>query len=517
MSPQPSPSPCNICGADEFGPGPNDRLAPSGLPSRCAKCGSLEHERIVRAVFDALPRPLLEGSKCLRLKVTPALEATWFAELLTPAETSLAQLKELPDARCEWAYAAGLGAGQDQQAWLRELLRVVGNGFLVLVDGQLAERYSSAAPVDASKEKSHPRGFEYCDAARALLPEAAVLELVVLEPSSLTLDAVLVVSRDARRLREIAAVIASVNIHARVFPSATPPSTLASVREQLPVVFDAAVYGSIHRDLARFSPPELREHYERYGEREGRRAHTLESRNAFAALLPPELDVLEIGPYYAPLVSGPRVRYFDIDGKATLMAQAARHGLPTDRVPEVHYVSPTADLGIVDATFDAVISSHVVEHQPDFVGHLDSVRRLLRPGGLYFLLVPDKNYCLDHFMAPSTIAELMEAHVLGRKQHTLRSQLAYAALRTHNDTRRHWRGDHQPVTPTVASIQQTVQEFLKSDGRYEDVHAWYFEPASFKTNIQLLQQMNETDFKLLRLYPTQTNSNEFWAVLESTS
>jgi SAM-dependent methyltransferase len=457
---------------------------------------------------------LLEGSKCLRLTVDGAIDATWFVELLTLSEPSLAQLKELPDARFEWSYASGLGGtGEDQQALFRELLRVVGNGFLVLADGDLARRYSTAAPPDAHYNGAAAARFQYCDAVRVALPEAALLELVTLDHCSLTLDSVLVVSRDARRLREMAAAATSANIHARVFAPAAPGSVLARVRAQLPIEFDEAIYRSIHRDLSRFTGQELRDHYRAYGEREGRRAHALENRQAFAALLEPELDILEIGPYYDPLVRGPKVRYFDIDDKPRLQARAARHGLPTGRVPDVHYVSETADLSIVDATFDAAISNHFVARQPDFVGHLDSVRRLLRPGGLYFALIPDKNYCFDHFMAASTIAELMEAHVLGRNRHTLRSLLAYAALRTHNDPRRHWRGDHEPVTPSVASIQRTVQAFLGGDGGYEDVHAWYFDPTSFKNSMQLLQQIDETDFTLERVYPTQTNSNEFWVVL----
>jgi hypothetical protein len=47
------------------------------------------------------------------------------------------------------------------------------------------------------------------------------------------------------------------------------------------------------------------------------------------------------------------------------------------------------------------------------------------------------------------------------------------------------------------------------------VHAWYFEPASFKQSMQLLHDLGETDFTLLRLYPTQTHSNEFWVILEA--
>jgi hypothetical protein len=181
----------------------------------------------------------------------------------------------------------------------------------------------------------------------------------------------------------------------------------------------------------------------------------------------------------------------------------------------VHYVSPTADLGIVKREFDAVITSHVIEHQPDFVGHLDAIRRLLRPGGLYFLLIPDKRYCFDHFMPDTTIADVMEAHLSQRSRHTVKSHIHYAAMRTHNDARRHWRGDHGIPEATVASVEHALTEHANSQrsGEYSDTHAWYFQPKTFAQCLTLLRGLGETDFELLRLYPTLLNNDEFWAVL----
>jgi SAM-dependent methyltransferase len=259
----------------------------------------------------------------------------------------------------------------------------------------------------------------------------------------------------------------------------------------------------------------LRDHYARHGLSEGRRAHVLQDRRAFAGLISPELDVLEIGPFHDPLVSGPRARYFDLYDKETMLARVSAVGYPTQRVPDLHYISPDADLGIVTDTFDAVLSSHVIEHQPDFVGHLDAVRRLLRPGGLYFVLAPDKNYCFDHFMPPSTIADVLDAHLPSRTRHSLRSHLINAALKTHNDPKRHWSGDHGQASPSAAAIGHTILEQSTRDGSYMDMHAWYFEPTSFKQCMEVLRELGETDFSVLRLYPTQTNTNEFWAILQA--
>jgi SAM-dependent methyltransferase len=298
-------------------------------------------------------------------------------------------------------------------------------------------------------------------------------------------------------------------------PTASSGAALAALRARLPPAFDVAVYRSLYADLERFPDEELQRHYLVYGQNEGRRAHSLESREAFASLLSPDLDVLEIGPFAEPMVTGPRTRYFELLDKAGITAVTAARGRDTSHVPDVHYVSPTADLSIVTRTFDAVITSHVIEHQPDLLAHLDSIRRLLRRGGVYFILMPDKRYCFDHFMPDSNIADVMDAYVSRRTRHTLKSHVNYAAMRAHNDSRRHWRGDHGSPSPTAISIEQAVVEHEKSEasGQYSDTHGWYFQPETFAQCLTLLRELGKTDFELVRLYPTLLNRDEFWVVL----
>lgn len=296
-----------------------------------------------------------------------------------------------------------------------------------------------------------------------------------------------------------------------------PLTPLQQTRNALPREFDAELYRSLNADLSRFSAKELRDHYEHFGRSEGRRSHSLAGRDDFAALLGPGLDVLEIGPLLTPMVKGPRVRYFELFDKPQLIALANARGIGTDRIPDIHYVSATADLSIVNDRFDAVLTSHVVEHQPDFLGHLASIRRLLRPGGLYFSLIPDKRFCFDHFMPPSSVAEFLEAHHARRTRHTLRSQINYAAFRTHNDVVRHWAGDHGAQAPMAHEITTTIAQTMRAEdrGEYQDVHAWYFEPESFGQAMNLLHELGYSEFRPLRLYPTLLNCNEFWAVLQA--
>jgi len=70
-------------------------------------------------------------------------------------------------------------------------------------------------------------------------------------------------------------------------------------------------------------------------------------------------------------------------------------------LPEVRYVSgdldsPLADvlldvtdIQFADASFDLVVCNHVLEHVPDDAAAMRELLRVLRPGGLAILLVPD--------------------------------------------------------------------------------------------------------------------------------
>lgn len=493
----------------------------SPIPAlRCQVCGSLEHHRVARTAVDSLPRRFVDATRCLLLSAEQDSVASQRADAF-PFQQRLAagSTLEFPGNSFEWVYVEPVLAENDlRQELLAEALRLVGSGYVMV----------GAAALNAQQSYG----------LQASLPAASVLELVALDRCTLKLQSLFVLSQDASGLLQIAGAIAQANMHARIFPaknsgasnkpvstaaasdskshvSSPPLSPLAATLAGLPPEFDESIYRSLHPDLVQFSDSGLRDHYRRHGRSEGRRSHALADRRSFVGLLSPELEVLEIGPQHAPLLRGPGVHYFDIYDRETLVAQAVGRGYPTEAIPHIDYVSPDADLGSVDRQFDAVLSSHVVEHQPDFVGHLDAVRRLLRPGGLYFALIPDKNYCFDHFMPATNIADLLDAHIEKRTRHSLRSQLAYAALRTHNDSRRHWRGDHDVQVPSAATIARTVDEHVRRDGRYEDVHAWYFEPTTFRQSLELLHELGESSFKVLRLYPTQTNTNEFWAILEA--
>ena len=239
-------------------------------------------------------------------------------------------------------------------------------------------------------------------------------------------------------------------------------------------------------------------------------------RNSFLKSIPKELKILEIGPFFNPVHKGEKVKYFDIENREDLVVRAKELD-PTfkvENIPYIDYVSPSADLTIIKEIFEAIYSSHVIEHQFDLIDHLQKTSDLLPVGGKYYLIVPDKRYCFDHFQQISTIADVISAHFEKRKKHTLKSLLEHRVLATHNDPVLHWKGNHGKLTDKVIKIKKAIAEYEERD--LIDTHAFYFTPDTFIEIMNLLYELDYINFKVERIHKTPKNNFEFYCVLEKT-
>ena len=284
-----------------------------------------------------------------------------------------------------------------------------------------------------------------------------------------------------------------------------------------PLEFEPRTYRALHSDLWYMPDEQLREHYEARGRAEGRRAHPLAARDQFRDLALTALPILEIGPFFKPLFAGPNVAYFDVLDRRGLIAHALELGFKDVEVPEIDYVSPTGDLSIINRKFEVVASSHVIEHQPNLVRHLQQVEALLQPGGYYFVFIPDKRYCFDHFMPESTIADVIEAEIENRRFHSLRTAIRQKVLATHNEPPRHWHGDHGTAehlnAESVITAINDYKEAVEAE-RYIDQHAWQFTPRNFREILELLNRLGLVGLRPLRVYDTMSGDQEFWAILQ---
>src|SRR5262249_16317485 len=156
----------------------------------------------------------------------PALDPSWFAELTVSnfdGENSLdAQAIALPDASYDWIYSSHvLNHIPDDAAALKEMLRVVGDGIVVLNVGGSVYNYATkeANRLIGTREFQYKLyGTMFADDIQKILAEAAVLELVAIDPCTSSLDSVYFASRNESRLAEMALEAVKANVHARVFP-----------------------------------------------------------------------------------------------------------------------------------------------------------------------------------------------------------------------------------------------------------------------------------------------------------
>lgn len=238
-------------------------------------------------------------------------------------------------------------------------------------------------------------------------------------------------------------------------------------------------------------------------------------REQFVKLIPKDAKALEIGPFTKPAIRGENVKYFDVLDRPGLIerAKVKNYRFDEETAPNIHFVSPVGDLAVIDETFSTCFSSHTIEHQPDLIKHLAQVASILEDGGRYFMIVPDKRYCFDHFIPESTVADVMDG--VGRQVHTIANVLRHRALVTHNDPLRHWRGDHGAPRgyADLGFFQRGIAEFETAEGEYVDVHAWQFTPSSFRLLMNILKGLNLSSFECEQVYQTMYGRFEFCAVL----
>jgi SAM-dependent methyltransferase len=282
-----------------------------------------------------------------------------------------------------------------------------------------------------------------------------------------------------------------------------------------PFPLDPTFYRNSYPDLAGFDDQVLFEHYQRHGIDEGRIGCRFGVRDAFIGLVPQDGAALEIGPFNRPVLTGQNVRYADVLDQEQLRARAREIGFDPDGCPTIHYPLPDGSLDRIPDRFDAVLSAHCIEHQPDLVDHLRSVERLLRPQGRYFLIIPDKRYCFDHFLPETSVADVVSAHMRRAKVHDVGSVIEHWALTTHNDCIRHWNGDHgQPaVEQGLDPVRRAIEACTAHPDAYFDVHAWQFTPRSFLRLMDQLAELGLIGLRVQAVYPTLRHHVEFCAIL----
>jgi hypothetical protein len=284
-----------------------------------------------------------------------------------------------------------------------------------------------------------------------------------------------------------------------------------------PINFDYDLYKK-YNDLQLFNNNQLLDHYNINGKNEGRVCSLGQNRDFLNSVPKKFLNCLEIGPFDVPVLKGENVYYFDVLNKEDLIKRAISINRINNlnNIPFIKYVNSIGDLTIIEDKFDVILSCHSIEHQIDFIKHINDVENLLNNNGYYIVILPDKRYCFDHFIKESTIADIIDAHNTKNNFHKLKSVIEHRALTCHNNSIDHWNGIHG--TQNINNIDNAIKEYNEylNKNEYLDVHAWQFTPESFSNIINILNNLKYTNFKLSNLYNTVNGSCEFIVILQKS-
>jgi SAM-dependent methyltransferase len=123
---------------------------------------------------------------------------------------------------------------------------------------------------------------------------------------------------------------------------------------------------------------------------------------------------IELGPGHQPMEvpESAEVRYVDRwlpDENAELYPELPP-GAPFPK-PDVVANFDTDRLSAIEsASQDFVVCSHVLEHLADVLGFMEEMHRVLRPGGLLLVLLPDRHLTFDRNRQATPLPHLIEEH-----------------------------------------------------------------------------------------------------------
>lgn len=279
---------------------------------------------------------------------------------------------------------------------------------------------------------------------------------------------------------------------------------------------DPLLYSTLYKDVEGFNEQQILNHYVNIGVKEGRIGRAEDSREHFTKSIPRGRPILEIGPFCYPSLVGPDMKYADVMTAEEIREDAVKYGGPLGYGQNIDYVIKDENYDIIKEKFFAVHSSHCIEHIPDLIGHLQSVEKILEDGGKYYLIVPDKRYCFDHFIPESSFDAVLEAHLKEKTAPDLRNVLVSAAYLTHNDAKRHWRGDHGEIDRAAIPerLERAKQLFLeRKEYDHMTTHLWQFTPESFFDVFSTMADLGYTKLRPVDVHPTLKDALEFCAVL----
>ena len=229
---------------------------------------------------------------------------------------------------------------------------------------------------------------------------------------------------------------------------------------------------------------------------------------------------LEIGPSHNPMApkkAGYNVHILDHATAEELRVKYKDHPINFDNIEEVDFVwrgEPLSELIGREHCYDWIVASHVIEYVTDFVGFLQQCEKLLAPGGVISLVVPDKRFCFDYYRTLSNTGDALQAFTENRVRHSPGTVFDYFANASRMGADRiAWAEQDRGNISMVHTLDEAEEEWRKAlkNDEYIDAHSWKFTPSSFRIILNDLQKLGLTE--LAEVDGFDTLGFEFWITL----
>jgi hypothetical protein len=242
---------------------------------------------------------------------------------------------------------------------------------------------------------------------------------------------------------------------------------------------------------------------------------------------------IEIGPYFCPLTpkaQGWNALTVDIFSKTELLEKAKEDpNVPAESLKNIEDVDIIGPAQIVDEliyekkledNFDFIVSSHNFEHIPNPVRFLQACSKILKPGGMLSMAIPDKRCGMDYYRPLSTLAGMLQAFHENRTQPSPEQIFEFANLqsRMKKDDDFHYVWTIEDNPKNIFATQASRPSYLLwrdalSNNSYIDTHCWTFTPSSFMLILQDLKFLDFINFDIVEV--TDVAGAEFFVHLKN--